>query len=277
MRRLGPLAFLAPALVFYAVFLALPYAVLLRLSVFRSSPMRLYVAEFTWANYRAVLVDPFYQALFARSVALGLGVSLLAALLGYPLAVKIARSPPRLKTVLLTATLSPLLVNLVVRTYAWLVLLGDHGLVNRGLVALGAIATPLPLGGTLAGVVIGLVHVGLPLMVLSLLSVLERIDGTLVSAARSLGATPGQVARHITWPLALPGLGAGSLLVFCLTISAFVTPAVLGGNRVATVSTAIYDKFIVTVNWPVGATLVALLLVLTLLVVGLHGRVFRPA
>lgn len=269
------LAWFGPALLFYAVFLLLPYAVLLRLSVFRYSARLLYVPDFTLANYAAVMSDPYYLALMGRTVLLGLGVTALALLLGYPLALRIARSPPRLKAVLMAVTLSPLLINLVVRSYAWLVLLGNAGVINRGLMAAGLIAAPLPLGGNLVSVTIGMVHIGLPLMVLSLVGVIERIDPALAEAARTLGATPGRIARRITLPLSLPGIGAGSLLVFCFAASVFVTPSVLGGNRVATVSTVILDKFTASLNWPVGATLVVLLLALTLLAVALHGRAFR--
>ena len=271
MRRLSTLGYTAPALAFYLVFLVAPYAVLLRLSAFRYDAMRLYVAELTTANYAAVLTDPFYLALIGRTVALGAVVTLATLLLGYPLAMRIARSGPRTKTLLLAVTLSPLLVNLVVRSYAWLVLLGDHGLINRTLGALGL--NPLPLTGNLFAVGVGLAHVGLPLMVLSLVGVIERIDASLAEAAESLGAGAGRIAWRVTLPLSLPGAAAGSLLVFCLTLSAFVTPAVLGGNRVATVSTVIYDKFIASVNWPMGATLVVVLLAITLLVAVLNGRV----
>ncbi len=276
-RRLEPLAYFGPVLLFYLVFLVLPYAFLLRLSFFRFSSMRLYIPDFTLANYMAVMTDPFYLELIGRTITLGVGVTVITLLLGYPLALKIARSPPRLKSLLLAVTLSPLLINLVVRTYAWLVLLGDTGVINRWLIALGVTATPLAINGNLFSVTVGMVHIGLPLMVLSLVGVIERIDRVLAEAAESLGAAPGRIARRITVPLSLPGIGAGSLLVFCYTISAFVTPSVLGGNRVATVSTMIYEKFTFSVNWPVGATLVVFLLVITLLVVALHGRVFREA
>ncbi len=235
--------------------------------------MRLYVPELTAANYVAVLTDPFYLRLISRTVALGAGVTLATVLLGLPLAMRIVRAAPRTKTLLLAVTLSPLLINLVVRSYAWLVLLGDHGLVNRLLAASGIGA--LPLTGNLFAVAVGLVHVGLPLMVLSLVGVLERTDQRLAEAAESLGAGPARVAWRVTLPLALPGIAAGSLLVFCFTLSAFVTPAVLGGNRVATIATVIYDKFIATVNWPMGAALVTVLLAITGALAVLQARLAR--
>ena len=161
------------------------------------------------------------------------------------------------------------------RTYAWLVLLGDSGVVNRWLHQVGLTGGPLPLSGNLFSVTVGLVHISLPLMALSLIGVLERIDTALIDAADSLGASRGRVLRRIVLPLSWPGVGAGSLLVFSFTISAFVTPALLGGNRVSTISTLIFEKFTFSANWPVGATLVVVLLVINTGVVLLHGRLFR--
>jgi putative spermidine/putrescine transport system permease protein len=274
-RRVGLLLYLAPVSVFYLAFLVVPYAMLLRLSLFRFSSMRLYVPEFTLANYVAVMTDPFYLWLMARTVGLGLLVTAVSLVLGYPLALKIVRSGPVLKGALIAIALSPLLINLVVRTYAWLVLLGDTGVINNWLLGLGVIGGPLPLSGNMFSVVVGLVHICLPLMALSLIGVLERIDRTLEDAADSLGASRGRILRRIILPLSLPGVGAGSLLVFSFAISAFVTPGLLGGNRVSTISTLIYEKFTFSANWPVGATLVVVLLVINIGVVALHGRLFR--
>jgi putative spermidine/putrescine transport system permease protein len=274
-RRLALVVTMGPIALFYFVFLILPYLMIFRLSFFRFSSMKLYIPEFSLNNYIAVLSDPYYLMLMARTIGLGILVTVITLLLGYPLALKIARSGPTLKSALMAITLSPLLINLVVRTYAWLVLLGDNGVVNRGLQAIGLIGAPLPLGGNAFSVVIGLAHIGLPLMALSLLGVLERIDHSLLDAAESLGASRARVLRRIVIPLSLPGVAAGSLLVFTFTISAFVTPSLLGGNRFSTISTLIYEKFTFSSNWPVGATLVVVLLVLNVGVVALHGRLLR--
>jgi putative spermidine/putrescine transport system permease protein len=274
-RRLELLLYLGPVALFYIGFLVVPYLMVLRLSFFRFSSMKLYIAEFSFNNYVAVLTDPFYLMLMARTIGLGVLVTFITLLLGFPLALKIARSSPAMKSALIAITLSPLLINLVVRTYAWLVLLGDTGVVNRWLQDVGLIGSPLALSGNMVSVIIGLVHISLPLMALSLIGVLERIDTALVDAADSLGASRARIMRRVIFPLALPGIGAGSLLVFSFTISAFVTPALLGGNRVSTISTLIYEKFTFSVNWPIGATLVVVLLVLNIGVVALHGRLFR--
>ena len=274
-RRLALVGYLAPVTLFYIGFLILPYLSLLELSFFRYSSAKLYIPQFTIDNYVVVLTDPFYWLLMLRTIGLGLLVTAITLLMGYPLALMIVRSPPKRKTLLIGIALSPLLINLVVRTYAWLVLLGDTGVINSWLKAMGLISLPLPINGNWVSVTIGLVHITLPLMVLSLVAVLENIDRRLAEAAVSLGATDTRVMRRIILPLSLPGIGSGSLLVFCFTISAFVTPALLGGNRVSTVSTMIYQKFTFSANWPVGATLVFILLAMNVAVIALHSRMFR--
>ena len=268
------LLLLAPVIVFYAIFLLGPYAGLLAMSLYRFSSTAIYSATLTLENYVAVLTDLFYLRMLGGTILLGLGVTLITLLLGYPLALSIVRAPPRLKAILLIIALSPMLVNLVVRTYAWLVLLGDKGIINAWLMAAGVIASPLPINTNFFAVTIGLVHVTLPLMILSLVGIMERIDQSLLEAAESLGAGPWRILSRVHVQLALPGIGTGSLLVFCSAISAFVTPRLLGGNRVSTISTAIYEKFSFSMNWPLGATLVFILLAVNFLIIALHGRFF---
>lgn len=278
-KSVGPrwklLAYLAPASVFYAIFLLVPYGLILEMSFFSYSSTKLYLPGFTLQNYVDVLTDSFYVALIARSIGLGILVTAVCIVLGFPLALKIAKSGPTMKSALIAVTLSPLLINLVVRSYAWIVLLGDTGVVNNWLKAIGVIEAPLPLSGNTFSVVVGLVHISLPLMTLSLIGVLERIDNSLVDAAESLGASRARVLWKVILPLTVPGIAAGSLLVFSLVVSAFVTPVILGGSRVSTISTVIYEKFTSSVNWPVGATLVMVLLVINFAVMAIHARVFK--
>lgn len=274
-RGLSRNALLAPLAGFYALFLLLPYGYMLWLSVMRYSAAQFYEPVFTLENYAGVLTDSFYLSLFATTILLGIGVTLATLLMGYPLAMKIVGAAPRTKTLLMVLVLSPLLVNLVVRTYAWLVLLGDNGVVNRFLLDLGLISSPLPINRNFVSAMLGLIHISLPLMVLSLVSIMERIDPSLMEAGRSLGAGSFRLLRKVHFPLALPGVGVGSLLVFCTVISAFVTPQLLGGNRFATVGTVIYQKFTFSMNWPLGATLVFVLLAINAAVIALHGYLFR--
>src|ERR1700733_12529406 len=179
--------YLAPITLFYLLFLLLPYGLVLRMSFYRFSATTMYVPGLTLANYAAITTDPFYLALLGRTLWLGLLVTVLCLLLGYPLALKISRSSGRIKTALLVLTLSPLLINLIVRSYAWLVLMGENGVINHWLLDLGIIAAPLPINNNMVSVTVGLVHISLPLMVISLISVLDRIDPRLTEAAESLG------------------------------------------------------------------------------------------
>lgn len=269
------LLFLGPAVAAYAVFLLLPVLGLLRMSFDRFSSLSLYVPDWTVANYAGLLGDGFYAGLFGQTVLLGLGVTAATVVLGYPLALVIVGGGRRWRTALLVVVLSPMLINLVVRSYAWLVLLGDHGVLNTWLIRAGLIGAPLALTGNMTGVIIALTHIGLPLMVLSLTSILGGIDPRLLEAAEGLGASRPRRFRCVVLPLSLPGVGSGSLLVFCLSVSAFITPQLLGGGRVPTVATTIYQKFTLSLNWPVGSALVVLLLLANLALMALHARVFR--
>ncbi len=266
---------LTPIVVGYCVFLLLPTLQLLQMSFYRFSSLSLYVPEWTLANYATLVQDGFYLGLLGRTMLLGLCVTAATILLGYPLAVLIARGPAKWRSVLLVVVLSPMLVNLVVRSYAWLVLLGDHGMLNGWLAWAGLTDHPLALTGNMLGVVIALTHMGLPLMVLSLTAILGGVDDRLLEAAESLGASRWRRFRSVLLPLSLPGIGSGSLLVFCLSVSAFITPQLLGGGRVPTVATTIYQKFTLSLNWPLGSALVLLLLVTNLVLMTLHGRIFR--
>ena len=263
---------LAPVLIFYAAFLLAPGAALFALSLHPFSPTALVTEGWTAANYLTVLADPFYLGLLAGTVFLGLAVTVVTLLLGYPLAMATVRATPRLKSLLLVVALSPMLINLVVRSYAWIILLGDHGVINSWLRAMSLPA--IPLDANMFAVGIGLVHVTLPLMVLSLVGIMERMDPSTLEAAASLGAGEWRILARVHVHLAMPGIATGSLLVFCTAISAFITPRLLGGNRVSTISTVIYEKFTFSMNWPLGAALVFLLLALTLLVTFLHDRSF---
>lgn len=266
---------MSPIATFYALFLLIPYCYIFWLSLTRYSSSQLYVPDLGLRNYGAILTDSYYLWLLAQTIGLGLFVMLVTLLLGYPLAMRIVSAGKTVKSILLILVMTPLLVNIVVRTYAWLVLLGDNGVINKTLSAIGLIDTPLPINGNFISVAIGLVHLSLPLMVLSLVSVMEKLDNGLFEAGESLGAGDLKMLVQVHIPLCKQGIGAGSLLVFCTVISAFVTPQLLGGNRFSTISTIIYQKFTFSMNWPIGAALVFVLLALNFAVILLHGYLFR--
>lgn len=270
-----PYVLLTPLFLFYVLFLVLPYFYLLRMSFNAYNPMTLFVETFTLANYEKVLFDGFYLSVVLRTIMIGIAVTLVNLAIGYPLAWTISQASPRVKNLLLAVVLSPMLVNLVVRTYGWVVLLGDKGVLNSWLLDLGLIATPLPIGRGLTMVIIGLAQVTLPLMVLSLVSVMEGLNRQVLEAADGLGSSPWRKFASVIWPLTLPGVSAGSVLVFCFCTSAFITPAMLGGGRVSTVSTLIYEQFTFILNWPLGSALVFVLLVMNFAALVLQTRLLR--
>jgi putative spermidine/putrescine transport system permease protein len=246
-------------------------------SFYRFDRIKIAVPDFTLDNYQRILTDGFYLRLTAWTILIAGAVTLVTLLLGYPMAWKIAKSGPRLKGLLLAIVLSPLLVNLVVRTYAWQVTLGDTGVLNSWLLAFGWIDQPLPMTSNLFAVVVGLAQITLPFMVLSLVSSMETMDPNLFEAAEGLGASPWRTFWQVGWPLTLPGVSAGSILVFSYCTSAFVTPAVLGGSRVATIATQIYQQFLFSLNWPLGSALVVLLLLVNGAAIMLLGRIGADA
>jgi len=216
---------------------------------------------FTLANYRAFVTDPFYLQILLRTCWLGALVTLGCLVIGYPVAYYLARTSSRWRGMALFLVISPLLVSAIVRNIGWFPLLSESGLVNWALLKLGLIGAPLPLVNNFTGVVIGLVHALLPFMILTLTTVIQRIDADLEEAAANLGAGPLQAFWRVLLPLSLPGVVSGSLLVFTMAISAYTTPAILGGNRVLVMATYIAQQFRTVLNYPAGGTAAALLLV----------------
>ncbi len=256
-----------PACAALGVFFLLPLILTLRLSFYGFSPTAGILPRLGLEHYAKILTDGYYVGIFARTFRVSVAVTLLALVLGYPEAYYLARLRGRTRALLLVVVLSPLLVSAVTRTFGWFILLSPTGLVNHGLMALGLAERPVKLLYSETGIVIGLTHVLVPLMVLSVYAALGRRDPALVHAAQSLGAGPVRTFLEITLPLSLPGVVAGSVLVFTLSMSAFVTPAILGGTRVRVVAYLVYEEFLFSLNWPFGAALAATLVGLTLLLV----------
>lgn len=240
--------------------------------------------DLTLQNYRRYFSSDFYLGVLFKTLWLSGLTTLITAALGMLLALSVWRASPRWRGLMVIAILAPLLVSIVARTYGWIVVLGDKGVLNTLLIGVGLLDEPVKIMYTPAAVLIGLVHVFLPFMVLSLLGSLDRIDPALGEAAGSLGASRWATFRHVLLPLAVPGLASGSIIVFSLAMSSYVTPALMGGSRSGVQTTFIYQQFSVTMNWHFGATLVAILLGATLLVLcailswaGWHTRHWKAA
>ncbi|HWK61446.1 MAG TPA: ABC transporter permease [Eoetvoesiella sp.] len=233
---------------------------------FRHSSFGQILPGFTLANYIGLFTEPANLTLFANTFMSAAAVTVLCAVLGFPVAVVITNASPRWRGVLYFLVAAPLLVNTVVRTYGWLLILGRKGLINDILMASGFIDEPLALTGNYLGMIIGGTQVFLPFMILSLATSLMGIDRRLLEAGDILGATELRKFFTITLPLAMPGLIAGSVLVFSLMLGAFVTPLILGGTAIKYISVSVYTDALVLFNLP-RATALSLILMVTVLVV----------
>lgn len=267
-RGLQAFALLAPGTVLLGLLLVWPLAVMLDLS-FRERFAT--GAAYTLSKYRDILGDPYFIAATLRTFALAAVTTAACAALGFPAAWFLARSRSRYKHLAFLAILFPLLVSIVVRTMGWTILLGTEGLVNSLLLGLGIIREPLRLMLSFWTVAVGLTHVLLPFMVLSLAAVLGKIDPSLPEAAQTLGAGPVRTFRRIILPLAIQGLASGSVIVFCLAIGAYLTPAWLGRGSVVVLSTLITEQMTVIVDWPAGSAGSMILIAATLLLLGGYG------
>jgi ABC-type spermidine/putrescine transport system permease subunit I len=243
-----------PALVLLFCFFLFPVARMLGLSV--------EAGTFEW--YAKVLGEELYLRVLWNTFEVALLVTAVCLLLGYPLGFLIATTSPGWATLGFVFVLLPLWTSVLVRTYAWMVLLGRNGVFNRWLIELGIVNDPLPLLHNFTGVLIGMVHVLLPYMVLPVYGAVRRVDPALVAAAQGLGAPGWRIFWRIWLPLTLPGVFAGAVIVFVLSLGFFITPALLGGGRVMMVAVLIEQEVHQTLNWPLAAALSAVLLALTL-------------
>ena len=263
--RRGAILLLLPAGLLVAALLAAPLVYLLSFSLHHSVPGRMALQPgVTLSNYGRILTDSYYLGVTVRTLGLSLGATTICLLLGFPMAYFLWRAPARWKGPLTLLVVAPLLISIVVRSYGWMVILGDSGLLNNALRAVGLIDAPLEIMFTSTAVLIGLIHVQFPFMVLSILAGLERVDADLVDAAATLGARRGRAILEVVLPLAVPGIVGGVTVVFSLCMTAFVTPTLMGGSGSRVLTTLIYNQFIVVFDWPFGAALAALLLVLCL-------------
>ncbi len=266
---------LAPALALMAVLFVVPLAIYFVNSfhLFRDGRI---LPVWTLRTYTTFFTDPFNYKVIGASVRLALVVTLLALLIGYPLAyalhTRVRR--PGARAVVGLLLFSPLVVSVVVRTYGWFILLANQGLVNNLLRGMGLISEPLNLLFNFQGVVISLTHILLPFAIFPIYSVLGRLDATLKEAAQDLGAGWWATFIRITLPLTMPGVIAAAFICFTLALSAFVTPQLLGGGRVQVLPLTVYNST-VEINWPDGAVAGLTLLVLSVAAVSTLNGVLR--
>jgi len=275
-RWLTIVGLLAPAVLLLVIFLVVPSFYLLRLSFKEIGAFFEILDVTTLSNYRRAFSDDFYLNMLWGSVRLTVIITVLSLLLGYPAAYHMVHAKSSVyRTILYAVVISPLLISVIVRSYGWVVLLAQNGLVNGVLVGANIIDNPIRFLGSFTSVVIATFHVLLPFMILPIASSIQDLDPSLERAAVSMGANPAQVFWRVTLPLTMPGVMAGTVLVISLTLGIYITPLLVGGPLQPLLATGIYFVTLREVNFPLGAALAFVLLAFTLLVIGLTGRLVR--
>jgi putative spermidine/putrescine transport system permease protein len=261
------LLMLLPAVLVLAVLFAYPLLGIVTRSVYKGG--------YTLDMYRQIFRVPVYLQVLLATFKVSALVTIVCFALGYPLAYMLATRRPRTAQLLMIIVVLPFFTSIIVRTYAWMVLLGRNGIVNQYLLAFGLTDKPLLLLYNQGGVVIGMSYVLLPYMVLTVYSVMRSIDPRLVQAAHSLGASRLQAFRRVFLPLSLPGIAGGTLLVFILSLGFFITPALMGGPGDMMIAMLIEREVEITLNWSFASALAVILLALTLMGFAGYNRIVR--
>ena len=265
-RNTLPYWLTAPSVLVMLAFVALPLVLTLSMSLYPYDAAQMMGSTMTSANYAEVLNDDYFHVIFVRTFGMAFLVTLICIVIGVPEAYVLSRLSSEWRAVSMVVVLGPLLISVVVRTLGWAVLLGSEGLINKTLLMVGFIDAPIKMLYTFTGVVIALTHVLMPFMVLAVWASLQKLDRATEQAAESLGANMFTVMWRIVFPQVIPGVLSGGLIVFASAASAFATPAIIGGRRLKVVPTTIYDEFLANLNWPLGATIAVLLVVIVLTV-----------
>jgi putative spermidine/putrescine transport system permease protein len=228
---------------------------------------------FSFSIYGEIASDSFYWSVLFKSCWISFVSMAICLLIGYPLSYYMVRIVnPRYKRIIYMVVIAPLFTSAVVRAMAWIIILGKKGILNDTLLSIGLVSAPVRVLYTNTAIVIGLVYIMIPFMVVTIAAVLENVDGHLEEAARDLGATAWTTFFKVTLPLTAPGVMAGSVFVFALSISSYVTPAMLGGGRIKLFSMLIFEQYLRLFNWDIGASLAFILLVVTLVLIALYNR-----
>lgn len=267
-RRNGSLGYLVPALLLIVIFFILPVLMLLMRSVLEPEP--------GLQNYATLLGSTTYLRIFLNTFIVAGVVTVISVLIGYPVAWLLAIMPERWSRLVLAIIILSMWTNLLARTYAWMILLQRTGVINKTLMGLGLIDKPLPLVNNLIGVTIGMTYIMLPFVILPLVGVIRAIDPSILRAAALCGATKLQCFSRVLLPLSLPGIAAGALMVFVMSLGYFVTPALLGGTSNMMLAELVAQFVQSLVNWGMGGAAALVLLVGTLALYAVQLRYLNP-
>lgn len=273
-RRSLPWLLLAPALLCVVFLVVLPVFAIGIYSFQHQANNATLSADLTLENWREYFADLFFVGVLGRTLVLAAVSTVICAVVSYPVAYLISRSPPRLQSILLLALLLPSWISYLVRTMSWLHVLGPQGVVNSLLLGSGLTNAPLPLLYNDFSIYMGLIHYLLPIMTINIYIGLQAVESNVVAAARVLGASEFQAFRSVTFPISFAGVSAGALLCFMLAAGSYLTPVILGGPGSTYYSELVYSYVIRQVNWPLGAAVsLVFIFVLGLLLV-LYRRLF---
>ena len=264
---------LAPALITLFFLLVIPMLIIFVYSFYLFVDVGVDKPAFQFGNWIEFFTDGYYHGAIWTTLRIAVTATVVCAVIGYIPAYYIATTTFRHKWLLMLLLILPFWVSFIIRTFSWIHVLGNQGFINATLLSIGIIDQPIKMLYTEGAVIMGMIHFLLPYMVLNIYVSLEGIDRNLVSAARTLGATSWQAFREVTLPLSLPGLAAGSLLCFVLSAGTFVTPQILGGPRDFMFGNLIFDALMDELNWPMGATLSCVMLIMLGSIVLIYNRI----
>ena len=265
---------LGPGLVYAAAFLLVPLGMILVYALLTPQRFGEVSSPVTLGNIQR-LGEPVYRSVIGTSVRLALLSTVIALLVGYPAAYALTRVPKRWRSVALIAVVLPFWTNFLIRTYAWVVLLNNEGLINKVARSLGLIDSPIALMNNQPAIVLGMVYAYLPLMILPLYASIERLDPQLTEAAVNLGAGSFATFRTVVMPLTAQGALTGCLFVFIPSLGNFIIPELLGGGKTATLGTLARDQYLTAQNWPFGSAVAFVVLVFVVLIVLVQTRLAR--
>ena len=268
---------LVPVLTILVPLFLFPLAVLLRNSLNWDDPSAIMVADFTFRNYARILTDGYYASLFGNSMLVAMGVAVITLVIGYPFAYYLVRWAGERRNLLLWIIYTPLIVSVITRVFGWMIITADSGLINTVLMAIGVTEGPVHILFEVSGMVIGMVHRYLPLMILPLANSIAKIDLRILLASTSLGAGSAATFARVIVPLSLPGIFAGLQLVIAVVLSDFVLPTLLGTTRFRMLAPAIYDEAIANVRWANSAAMAILMVALVVVVLLSMNLVLRRA
>jgi putative spermidine/putrescine transport system permease protein len=272
-ERIRAASLVSPATLLLTIMFILPLLLFIRFSFNQFVPGEFMKTAWTLENYIKFFSDPYYLRILLRTITISVTSTVLALILAFPVAHFLARLRKRWKSILIIIIVFPLLLGNVVRAMGWIAVFSQAGLMNRLLLSSGAISSPLQILQTPLAVTVVLAAVVMPYMILTLQAVIEKIQPDLEEAARDLGASAWQVFRLVILPLAMPGILAGTLLVFVLCMNAYATPLLIGGPKVLMMAPALYSQIQEVSNWPLGGAMAVVLIGVTLLTSVVYSRI----